>query len=455
MSKRYQSSRGMLYPVMTALFLVLAGTGTGSAAGPANEPTSGGIPGILKYAQQYREEEKTAAEPEKTGKKGKTTRAVSSGQGLIGNTELRRRLTLREQELWQLKKENQALQARLKGGPDITTVNAESDRQVTSLKAELAESRKELSIFSQRAAQAQEALNARITDLKQQLARAGVDSKSAIERTNREKTELMSSLAALTLKVDMANTLEVTPEMLKKPSSQQIYAAGVMLGRDMLNLQAAQQKLGLETDNRILVAGIRDALNRKVLLNEPTLETALREAESVAQKARLAVIREQKKAGSLYLEKFRKHKDVKQAESGFWYRTEYSGDGGFIHGDDTIVDVVVTEKLTDGTVVEDMDTRGQVISQPLGNYPALFRSALMLMKNHGSVELVVPSDLAYGDGGYPPKVLPGATMVYTLRVEEVKPAAKTLGTEGVSKKEAEPARTGNKDRAGRTEGVKK
>ncbi|EHG6070585.1 peptidylprolyl isomerase, partial [Salmonella enterica subsp. diarizonae serovar 61:z52:z53] len=221
------------------------------------------------------------------------------------------------------------------------------------------------------------------------------------------------------------------------------------------NLQVAQQKLGLKTDNRILVAGIRDALNRKVLLNEPALETALREAESVARKAHQAVIREQKKAGSLYLEKFRKRKDVKQAESGFWYRTEYAGDGGVIRGDDTIVDVVVTEKLTDGTVVEDMDARGQVISQPLGDYPALFRSALTLMKNHGTVELVVPSDLAYGDGGYPPKVPPGATMVYTLRVEDVKPAAEPPGTEGGSKKEAEPAGTSNKEKAGRTEGVKK
>ncbi|EDT1279490.1 FKBP-type peptidyl-prolyl cis-trans isomerase [Salmonella enterica] len=440
---------------MTAFLLILTGTGTGtcSAAGPANEPTSGGIPGILKYAQQYREEEKTAAEPEKTGKKGKATGAVSSGQGLSGSTELRRRLTLREQELRQLKKENQVLQARQKGGPDTAPKSAESDRQMTSLKAELAESRKQQDTLTRQAVQAQEALNARVLDLEQQVARTDTECKAGAAQAGKEKADLLSSLTAL--KAELADMPVVTPETLKPEGVQQIYAAGVMLGRDMLNLQVAQQKLGLKTDNRILVAGIRDALNRKVLLNEPTLEKALREAESVAQKARQAVIREQKKAGSLYLEKFRKHKDVKQAESGFWYRTEYAGDGGFIRGDDTIVDVVVTEKLTDGTVVEDMDARGQVISQPLGDYPALFRSALVLMKNHGTVELVVPSDLAYGDGGYPPKVPPGATMVYTLRVEEVKPAAENPGAEDVSKKEAESAGAGNGDRTGRTEGVKK
>lgn len=55
----------------------------------------------------------------------------------------------------------------------------------------------------------------------------------------------------------------------------------------MLNLQAAQQQLGLKTDNRILMAGIRDALNRKVLLNESVLDGALQRAEELAQKARL------------------------------------------------------------------------------------------------------------------------------------------------------------------------
>ncbi|EEM0617520.1 hypothetical protein GIZ46_24830, partial [Salmonella enterica] len=165
---------------MTAFLLILTGTGTGtcSAAGPANEPTSGGIPGILKYAQQYREEEKTAAEPEKTGKKGKATGAVSSGQGLSGSTELRRRLTLREQELRQLKKENQVLQARQKGGPDTAPKSAESDRQMTSLKAELAESRKQQDTLTRQAVQAQEALNARVLDLEQQVARTDTECKA-------------------------------------------------------------------------------------------------------------------------------------------------------------------------------------------------------------------------------------------------------------------------------------
>lgn len=397
---------------------MLAGAGTAYAAGD-NQGASPdeGIPGVLKYAQQYQREKGASSGEQKS-------QASSERSGVTGSSELRRRLTMREQELRQLKKENQSLRGRL----DTLSVavqkvdeDKDKDRQIAKLKSALDGSKKQNDERVREAEKAQAALSQQISELKQQLARADSGNKTTTEQMEKEKAELVSSLNAL--KKEMTDMPLVTPELLKTESVQLTYAAGVMLGRDMLNIQAAQQQLGLKTDNRVLLAGIRDALNRKVLLNESTLDSALQKAEEVAQKARLAVIREQKKAGAAYLDNFRKQKDVKQAESGFWYRTEYTGDGEFIRGDDTLVDVVVTEKLTDGTVIEDMDARGRVISQTLGDYPPLFREALMLLKNHGTAELVVPSELAYGDEGYPPRVPPGATMLYTLRVEDVKPAA--------------------------------
>ncbi|EAU2345834.1 fimbrial protein [Salmonella enterica subsp. enterica serovar Brandenburg] len=90
-----------------------------------------------------------------------------------------------------------------------------------------------------------------------------------------------------------------------------------------------------------------------------------------------------------------------------------------IGGDDTIADVTAVKKLADGTVIKDMDARETVISQPPGAYPPVLRS-ILLLKNHGTVTVAVPPELAYGDEGYPPKVPSGATMVYTLRVEDVK-----------------------------------
>ncbi|MCU6345180.1 FKBP-type peptidyl-prolyl cis-trans isomerase [Escherichia coli] len=410
-----------------------------TAAGDSQE--SGGIPGILKFAQQYRQQETVATEQDSPG--GKTDSTGEKVQGLSRYAELRRQLILREQELRQLKKESRGLRNRLKVLSSIAEDNAEKDKELLSLKAKLAESRKQLEAITQKREQTQKALNAQIIDLKQQLIRTETENKTTIEQARKENAELLTTLN--TLKDELADMPVVTPEILKPEDVQQTYAAGVMLGRDMLNLQAAQQQLGLKTNNRILIAGIRDALNRKVQLNESVLDSAVHRAEEVAQKARLVVIREQKKAGTAYLEKFRKQKGVKQAESGFWYRTEYVGDGDYIHGDDTVIDVVVTEKLTDGTVIEDMDARGRVISQTLGDYPAVFREALMLMKNHGTTELVVPPELAYGDEGYPPKVPPGATMVYTLRIEEVK----------MTNNRDKPSPIERNDKVNQTKGIKK
>ncbi len=393
--------------------------GSIAAAGQEDVQASGGIPGILKYAQLYQQESASGEKGRGVDGTGKRVKSVGiTGRELTSNTELHRRLTLREQELRQLKKENRTLRDRLNALSSASQISVEKDRELAALKTALTENRKQQKDLIHKAAQVQEGLNAQVLDLKQQLVRAGTERKAATELAGKEKADLMFSLSAL--KAELADMPVVTPEMLIPEAVQQIYAAGVMMGRDMLTLQAAQQQLGLKTDNRILVAGIRDALNRKVLLNEAALETALHQAEIVAQKARLAVIQAQKKAGETYLAKFRKQKGVRQSEDGFWYRVEHAGDGELIKGDDTRVDVVVTERLTDGTVVEDMDLRGQVISQSLEDYPPVFRSALMLMKNHGTMELVVPSDLAYGDEGYPPKVPPGATVHYTLRVEDVK-----------------------------------
>ncbi|HBC5825878.1 TPA: FKBP-type peptidyl-prolyl cis-trans isomerase, partial [Escherichia coli] len=321
----------------------------------------------------------------------------------------------------------------------------DKDRQIAELKSALDGSRGQSDKWVRKAEKAQEALNQQIITLKQQLARVDSSNKTTTEQMEKEKAGLVSSLNVL--KKEMAEMPVVTPELLETESAQLTYAAGVMLGRDMLNIQAAQQQLGLKTDNRVLLAGIRDTLNRKVLLNESALDSALQKAEEVAQNARLVVIREQKKAGVAYLDNFRKQKGVKQAESGFLYRTEYASDGEFIRGNNTLVDVVVIERLTDGTIIEDMDARGRVISQALSDYPPVFREALMLLKNHGTAELVVLPELAYGDEGYPPRVPPGATMLYTLRGEDVKPAAREApesSSEAGRKKAEKGAEGGNK-----------
>lgn len=212
----------------------------------------------------------------------------------------------------------------------------------------------------------------------------------------------------------------VKPENLKQPAGQQAYAAGSALGRDIIEMLDERKKWGVSADRQTVLAGVIDAFSGQYQLTTDVLTRALTESESVVNKAREKAVAAQQKKGETFVADFKKKKGVKQSASGFWYRVDYAGDTPI--AEDAIVDVVVKETLTDGTLIQDMDLGGNVLSQPLSAYPPLFREAIGHLRNHGSLTMVVPPELAYGDVGYPPKVPPNATMVYELRVDGVKAA---------------------------------
>ncbi|EDJ6269311.1 hypothetical protein JVY03_004508 [Salmonella enterica] len=203
---------------------------------------------------------------------------------------------------------------------------------------------------------------------------------------------------------------------LKSEAARQAYASGVMYARDVREASEGNRLLGLKNDSVALSAGLNDALaNRKLRMTPVELEKAIQSLEIVAERGFRRVTQAQKKSADTYLKEFRKMKGSIRHDLGFWYLVTHQGDGRTLKPDDT-VDVVVEEMLTDGTVISDMETAGSSLRQAVQDYPPVFVAVLEKLKNHGQVTLVVPPELAYGDRGYPPKVPPGATMVYKLRV---------------------------------------
>ncbi|MBZ0270144.1 FKBP-type peptidyl-prolyl cis-trans isomerase [bacterium] len=78
--------------------------------------------------------------------------------------------------------------------------------------------------------------------------------------------------------------------------------------------------------------------------------------------------------------------------------------------------------LTDGRLVEDTRAAGGemelVVDQ--GDVVAGFDEGLLGMGTGGRRRLIVPSDLAYGATGSPPRIPPYATLIYDLEVSFVK-----------------------------------
>ncbi|RZF11027.1 MULTISPECIES: FKBP-type peptidyl-prolyl cis-trans isomerase N-terminal domain-containing protein [Serratia] len=198
--------------------------------------------------------------------------------------------------------------------------------------------------------------------------------------------------------------------------NRQSYAAGVTLSRDIQSLQDEHRSWGVTVNKQALLAGIVDGVTGSIRLSPEALSWAQASADAALNNARTSVMKHQQEAGDKYLAEFKRQTGVKKSPQGFWFRIDYPGDTPI--SEDAVVSVVVKEALTDGTVVQDMETSDRVLSQPLQDFPPLFQAAIKELKNHGSLTMVVPPALAYGEKGYPPKVPPNATVVYTLRIDD-------------------------------------
>lgn len=304
-------------------------------------------------------------------------------------------LSAQKQALEEARKQRLALQAQLLAAEE--KLNAQNSG-IPALKVALGNAEADLKISQEAAAS--------LRDQTYALHRENNQLTDAVER---QKGLLVTAQKALS--DQKAAVTPVTHDDIRD------YAVGTSLGADVLSLIKARAAAGVSVRPEMALAGIRDTFAGKPLLSPAEIEGALKESSAL-----LAGLEEKEKtaheqSGRQYMTAFAGKAGVEKDPSGFLSRIDYAGEGDITESD--VVSVVMKEMLTDGTVIKDMESSGKWVSQPVNAFPPVFRSTLLKMKNHGSVTLVVPPSLAYGDQGYPPKVPPGATMVYSLRIHDV------------------------------------
>jgi FKBP-type peptidyl-prolyl cis-trans isomerase len=80
--------------------------------------------------------------------------------------------------------------------------------------------------------------------------------------------------------------------------------------------------------------------------------------------------------------------------------------------------------LLDGSVFDSSVDRGEPVTFPLNGVIPCWTEGLQLMKVGEKAKLVCPSEIAYGDTGAPPRIKPGATLVFDVELLGIEPAAK-------------------------------
>lgn len=191
------------------------------------------------------------------------------------------------------------------------------------------------------------------------------------------------------------------------------YALGVMLASRFANLSMTESEINS------LTQGIRDGVTN----TKPQVDPAVYQAKlQTLFKDRMELSSNKTKAeGKAAIDKFVKEEGAKMTDSGLAYKIIKDGTGKNPKADD-MVEVHYHGTLIDGTVFDSSVERGKTVTFPLNRVIKGWTEGLQLVKEGGKIKLMIPSDLAYGNAGAPPKIPAGATLIFDVDLVAIKAA---------------------------------
>jgi FKBP-type peptidyl-prolyl cis-trans isomerase FklB len=151
------------------------------------------------------------------------------------------------------------------------------------------------------------------------------------------------------------------------------------------------------------------------LLTEQQMEETLnqygQELRAQAEKERQALAEKNAQAGEAFLARNKEKKGIVTLPDGLQYKVITDGSGPSPAADDTVT-VSYEGKLIDGTTFDKSDkTQFRV-----GGVIHGWTEALTHMKVGSKWQLFIPSALAYGPYGRPPRIEPNSTLIFTLEL---------------------------------------
>ena len=120
-------------------------------------------------------------------------------------------------------------------------------------------------------------------------------------------------------------------------------------------------------------------------------------------------------ASKAYLEKAAAMPGATRTSSGLVYRELTPGTGASPKVTDT-VKVHYRGTLVDGTEFDSSYKRNEPAQFPLNRVIPCWTEGVQKMKVGGKSQLVCPSSIAYGDGGSPPVIPGGATLIFEIEL---------------------------------------
>jgi FKBP-type peptidyl-prolyl cis-trans isomerase FkpA/FKBP-type peptidyl-prolyl cis-trans isomerase FklB len=218
---------------------------------------------------------------------------------------------------------------------------------------------------------------------------------------------LTSSVVAVLVAV---TTVSAAAQEPKTDEQKTMYALGIALSQNLSAFNLTEAELEL------VKAGLTDGILHKP--PKADLQTYGPKIQ-VLQNTRLAAAAAiEKKVGQAFLDKAATEQGATKTPSGLIITTLKPGGGPSPNATDK-VKVHYQGTLTDGSVFDSSVQRGEPVTFPLNGVIRCWTEGVQMMKVGGKSRLVCPPDLAYGDRGAPPRIKPGATLVFEVELLEV------------------------------------
>ena len=224
---------------------------------------------------------------------------------------------------------------------------------------------------------------------------------------------LLSCCLALLLITGTA-TFAAAPE-ITTDEQKTLYTLGLALSRSLGGFTLSEAEL------EIVKLGLTDG----VLQREPKADPQLfmPKVQELQKTRTAAVAAAEHKAGEDFLAKAAAAPGATKTESGLVMTTLTPGTGATPTADDT-VKVHYHGTLIDGTVFDSSVQRGEPATFPLKGVIKCWTEGVQHMHVGGKSRLVCPSQLAYGERGAPPRIKPGATLVFDVELLDIVKEAK-------------------------------
>lgn len=218
---------------------------------------------------------------------------------------------------------------------------------------------------------------------------------------------LLSGCSEAAQQTDVPDTPDTTNAAVMSEEQQTLYALGAALANNLRELELTAE------DKRLVTEGFSDAVSG--VPARVDVASAMPRIQGLRERRMSAAIAARREEGAKFVAQTLKQPGAQRTASGLVLRTLTAGTGRQ-PGEHDVVTVHYEVSLPSGQVVESSVKRSKPLEVRVNGVIACWKEALLMMRVGGKSHVVCPPDLAYGSGGSPPVIPPGATLAFDIEL---------------------------------------